>query len=176
MWAFELQGVVPDIVTLGKPIGNGHPLGAVVTTAEIAAAFANGMEFFSTFGGNPVSAAVGLAVLDVIGDEGLLAHAALVGRQLADGLVELQGRHAAIGDVRGAGLFLGVDLVVDRVTKEPATDLARRVAAALRDRAVLVSTDGPFDNVLKIKPPMVLTSSDAAVLVGELDAVLGELG
>jgi hypothetical protein len=168
--------VVPDIVTLGKPIGNGHPLGAVVTTAEIATAFANGMEFFSTFGGNPVSASVGLAVLDIIDDEGLLDHAALVGRQLVDGFVALQGRHEAIGDVRGSGLFLGVDLVADRVTKEPATDLARRVAGALRDRAVLVSTDGPFDNVLKIKPPMVLTASDAAVLVDELDAVLAELG
>ncbi len=176
MWAFELQGVVPDIVTLGKPIGNGHPLGAVVTTAEIATAFANGMEFFSTFGGNPVSASVGLAVLEVIDDEGLLGHAALVGRQLVDGFVALQGRHEAIGDVRGAGLFLGIDLVADRATKEPATDLARRVAGALRDRAVLVSTDGPFDNVLKIKPPMVLTASDAAVLVDELDAVLAELG
>jgi 4-aminobutyrate aminotransferase-like enzyme/Ser/Thr protein kinase RdoA (MazF antagonist) len=176
MWAFELQGVVPDIVTLGKPIGNGHPLGAVVTTAEIAHAFANGMEFFSTFGGNPVSAAVGLAVLDVIADEGLLEHAARVGRLLRDGFVALQRHHEPIGDVRGVGLYLGVDLVTDRTTREPASELARRVAAMLRDRAVLVSTDGPFDNVLKIKPPMVLTTDDAEVLLAELDGVLAELG
>ena len=175
MWAFELQGVVPDIVTLGKPIGNGHPLGAVVTTPEIAAAFANGMEFFSTFGGNPVSAAVGLAVLDVIEDEGLAAHAAHVGSVLLDGLVAMQARHEPIGDVRGAGLFLGVDLVADRASRAPATELARRVAAMLRERAVLVSTDGPADNVLKIKPPMALTVDDAEVLLVELDAVLVEL-
>jgi 4-aminobutyrate aminotransferase-like enzyme/Ser/Thr protein kinase RdoA (MazF antagonist) len=176
MWGFELQGVVPDIVTLGKPMGNGHPLAAVVTTTEIAAAFANGMEFFSTFGGNPVSCAVGMAVLDVIEGEGLQARANDVGRMLLDGFVDLQGRHQAIGDVRGEGMYLGVDLVVDRATRQPATALAADVANALRDRGVLVSTDGPADNVLKIKPPIVFARSDADVLLTELDAALARLG
>jgi 4-aminobutyrate aminotransferase-like enzyme len=176
MWGFELQGVVPDIVTLGKPMGNGHPLAAVVTTADIASAFANGMEFFSTFGGNPVSCAVGMAVLDVIEGEGLQARAHDVGRMLLDGFGELQARHQAIGHVRGEGMYLGVDLVVDRATREPATALAADVANALRDRGVLVSTDGPADNVLKIKPPIVFDRADAEVLLAELDAALTRLG
>jgi 4-aminobutyrate aminotransferase-like enzyme len=176
MWGFELQGVVPDIVTLGKPMGNGHPLAAVVTTAEIAAAFANGMEFFSTFGGNPVSCAVGMAVLDVIEGEGLQARALEVGRMLLDGFGVLHARHQAIGHVRGEGMYLGVDLVVDRVTRQPATALAADVANALRDLGVLVSTDGPADNVLKIKPPIVFDRADAEVLLAELDAALTRLG
>ena len=158
LWGFELHGVVPDIVTMGKPIGNGHPMGAVVTTPEVARSFANGMEYFNTFGGNPVSARVGLAVLDVIEDEGLQAHAARLGAQLLDGLSGLAARHEVIGDVRGHGLFVGVELVSDRSTKEPAGDVADRVADAMRDRGVLVSTDGPHHNVLKIKPPLVITT------------------
>ena len=172
MWAFESQGVVPDIVTLGKPMGNGHPLGAVVTTVEIAAAFANGMEFFSTFGGNPVSCATGMAVLDVIADEGLVGRAADTGAHLLGRLRGLVERHDAIGDVRGEGLYIGVDLVNDRVTKTPATALADDVVEAMRQRGVLVSTDGPFDNVLKIKPPMVFTRSHADLLADVLDEVL----
>jgi 4-aminobutyrate aminotransferase-like enzyme/Ser/Thr protein kinase RdoA (MazF antagonist) len=175
MWGFELQGVVPDIVTLGKPMGNGHPLAAVVTTSAIAAAFANGMEFFSTFGGNPVSCAVGMAVLDVIEGEDLQARAREVGRMLLDGFAELQGRHEAIGHVRGEGMYLGVDLVVDRATRQPATALAADVANAMRERGVLVSTDGPADNVLKIKPPIVFDRPDAEVLLAELDAALTQL-
>ena len=105
-WGFETQGVVPDIVTMGKPIGNGHPIGAVVTTREIAEAFADGMEYFNTFGGNPVSCAAGLAVLDVIENEGLQQHALHVGERLKTGLVEVQVRHPVIGDVRGRGLFI----------------------------------------------------------------------
>ena len=173
MWAFEQQGVVPDIVTLGKPIGNGHPLGAVVTTPAIAAAFNNGMEYFNTFGGNPVSCEVGMAVLDVIEQEGLQEHACVTGDHFLSELRGLQARHAAIGDVRGRGLFLGIDLVVDRATKEPATELASTVANTLRERGVLVSTDGPHDNVIKIKPPMPFTTADADVVCTELDAALG---
>ena len=173
-WAFETQGVVPDIVTLGKPIGNGHPLGAVVTTPEIAEAFANGMEYFNTFGGNPVSCAIGLAVLDVIEEERLQAHASRVGARLMGGLRSLMARHAIVGDVRGAGLFVGVELVRDRDTREPATAEASYVANRMRDRAILISTDGPFRNVLKIKPPMVFTEADADELVATLDWVLGE--
>jgi 4-aminobutyrate aminotransferase-like enzyme len=127
MWGFETQGVVPDIVTLGKPIGNGHPLGAVVTTRAIAESFDNGMEFFSTFGGNPVSCAVGLAVLDVLRAEGLRENAALVGGTLKGQLATLALRHDAIGDVRGRGLFLGVELVSDRTSRVPAPEVAHYV-------------------------------------------------
>ena len=172
MWAFEEHGVVPDIVTLGKPIGNGHPLGAVVTTPELAAAFANGMEWFNTFGGNPVSCAAGMAVLDVIEQEGLLARAADTGGYLMQRFDELAVRHSAIGDVRGRGLYLGIDLVTDRATKEPATALAADVANRLRDRGVLISTDGPHDNVIKIKPPIVFTREHADILCAELDDAL----
>jgi 4-aminobutyrate aminotransferase-like enzyme/Ser/Thr protein kinase RdoA (MazF antagonist) len=173
-WAFETQGVVPDIVTMGKPIGNGHPLGAVVTTPEIAQAFANGMEYFNTYGGNPVSCAVGLAVLDVVRDEGLQEKALKVGGHLMRGLRELGARHQAIGDVRGLGLFVGVELVRDEVTREPAGAAAGLVANRMRDLGVLVSTDGPFHNVLKIKPPMCFTAPDADRLVETLDRVLRE--
>jgi 4-aminobutyrate aminotransferase-like enzyme/Ser/Thr protein kinase RdoA (MazF antagonist) len=172
MWAFEEHGVVPDIVTLGKPIGNGHPLGAVVTTPALAAAFANGMEWFNTFGGNPVSCAAGMAVLDVIEGEGLLARAADTGGYLLRRFGELGQRHAAIGDGRGRGLYLGIDLVTDRTTKEPATALAAEVANRLRERGVLISTDGPHDNVLKIKPPIVFTREHADILCEALDSAL----
>lgn len=173
-WAFETQGVVPDIVTMGKPMGNGHPLGAVVTTAEIARAFANGMEYFNTYGGNPVSCAIGLAVLDVIRDEGLQAHAHRVGTHLVDGLRSLMPARPILGDVRGLGLFIGVELVRDHATLEPAGAEAGLVANRMRDRGILVSTDGPFHNVLKIKPPLCFTESDADRLVAVLDDILGE--
>lgn len=173
LWAFETQGVVPDIVTLGKPIGNGHPLGAVVTTPELAAAFANGMEWFNTFGGNPVSCAAGMAVLDVIEDERLQANAAATGAHLIDRLHALAAQHECIGDVRGLGLYLGVDLVTDRATKTPATALAGDVANAMRDLGVLISTDGPTDNVLKIKPPVVFDVTHADLLADALSRVLG---
>jgi 4-aminobutyrate aminotransferase-like enzyme len=155
-------------------MGNGHPIGAVVTTPEIAAAFANGMEYFSTYGGNPVSCAIGLAVLDVIADEGLQSNARMVGRDLLVGLRELGGRHPLIGDVRGLGMFLGVELVRDRTTLEPAAEEAGYVASRMREKGVLVSTDGPLHNVLKIKPPLVFTGENAELLVATLDAVLAE--
>jgi 4-aminobutyrate aminotransferase-like enzyme/Ser/Thr protein kinase RdoA (MazF antagonist) len=173
-WAFETQGVIPDIISMGKPIGNGHPLGAVVTTPEIAASFDNGMEYFNTFGGNPVSCAIGLAVLDVIEQEGLQAHALTVGAYLMDELHAVADRQAIIGDVRGQGLFVGVELVRDRQTLSPAPEQAAYVANRLRERGVLLSTDGPLQNVLKIKPPLVFDKADADVLVGTLDAVLAE--
>lgn len=160
-WSFEAQGAQPDIVSLGKPIGNGFPIGAVVTTPEIAASFQNGMEYFSTFGGTPVACAAGLAVLDVMNEEGLREHAYEVGEKLKAGFRDLAAEHEAIGDVRGSGLFLGVELVTDRSTREPATDLARGLIAALREQAVLCSTDGPGDNVLKLKPPMPFSDANA---------------
>ena len=175
VWAFGAAGARPDIVTMGKPIGNGHPLGAVVTTRAIAEAFANGMEYFNTFGGNPVSAAIGLAVLDVIEDEGLQEHARVTGERLLAGLRELQMRHEAMGDVRGLGLFAGIELVRDRETREPDPDLARDLADLAAERGVLLSTDGPFRNVMKIKPPLVFSAADADRLIETVDVVLGEL-
>jgi 4-aminobutyrate aminotransferase-like enzyme/murein DD-endopeptidase MepM/ murein hydrolase activator NlpD len=174
MWAFERHGVVPDIVTLGKPIGNGHPLAAVVTTPQIARSFVTGMEYFNTFGGNPVSCTIGLAVLDTIRDERLMANAAAVGSYLSAGLRGLQRHHECIGDVRGRGLFLGVDLVSDRSSREPATQLARDVVEAAAARGVLLSADGPGANVLKIKPPLVLTRRDADRALQVLDAALAD--
>jgi 4-aminobutyrate aminotransferase-like enzyme len=175
-WGFELQDVVPDVVTLGKPIGNGHPMAAVVTTAEVAASFETGMEYFNTFGGNPVSAEIGLAVLDVLRDERLQAHAAALGGELLAGLRELQARHPLIGDVRGEGLFIGVELTTDPATRAPATAAAAQVKEAMKARGVLISTDGPDDNVLKVKPPLVLTRDDADHAIEALDAALGEHG
>jgi 4-aminobutyrate aminotransferase-like enzyme len=174
-WAFEAHGVVPDIVVLGKPIGNGHPLAAVVTTRAIADAFDNGMEFFSTFGGSTASCAIGLAVLDVMRDEGLQAHALAVGEHLLGGLRELAARHEVIGDVRGSGLFLGVELVRDRETREPATEEASFVANRMREQGVLLGTDGPWHNVVKIRPPMPFGIADADVLLGAMERSLGRL-
>ena len=169
-WMFEQHGVVPDIVTMGKPIGNGHPMGAVVTTPEIAESFANGMEYFNTFGGNPVSCAVGLAVLDVIRDEGLQQNALEVGGYLLRALREV--RHPLIGDVRGSGLFLGIELVRDPETLEPADREASAVVNRMKERGVLLSTDGPSHNVIKIKPPLVFTRSDADRLAEGIDKTL----
>jgi 4-aminobutyrate aminotransferase-like enzyme len=174
-YAFEDQHVTPDIVVLGKPIGNGYPLGAVVTTEEIARSFDNGMEFFSTFGGSTVSCAVGLAVLDVVEDEALQAHALEVGDRLIAGLRRLQEHHAWIGDVRGSGLFLGVELVRDRETMEPATGEATIVVEHLREEGILTGTDGPAHNVLKIRPPMPFGDHDADLVVETLDRVLAGL-
>ncbi|MGH7540577.1 MAG: aminotransferase class III-fold pyridoxal phosphate-dependent enzyme, partial [Gemmatimonadota bacterium] len=173
-WGFETQGVVPDIVTLGKPIGNGHPLAAVVTTTEIAASFDTGMEYFNTFGGNPVSCTIGLAVLDVIEEEGLQERAARVGGRVLEGLEALKRDHAIVGDVRGRGLFLGIELVLDRETREPAPAHAAHLVERMRERRVLLSTDGPAHDVIKIKPPLVFSEADADELLEKLDATLAE--
>ncbi len=167
-WAFEQQGVVPDIVTMGKPIGNGHPLAAVVTRREIAEAFANGMEYFSTFGGNPVSCAIGLAVLDVIEDEGLQGRAQDLGLRFRSGLQSLMDDFELIGDVRGVGLFIGIELVEDRKTLEPAADQAAALVERMKARGMLLSTDGPLHNVIKIKPPMVLDEHDVDMVIRSL--------
>ena len=173
-WGFETQGVVPDIVVLGKPIGNAFPLAAVVTSAEIAASFDNGMEFFSTFGGNPVACAAGLAVLDVLEDEQLQQNALQVGNYLIARLKSLQRKCALIGDVRGSGLFLGLDLVLNRESREPAPAQASYVVNRLRDRGVLTGTDGPHHNVIKLRPPLIFTQADADLFTNALDDVLGE--
>jgi 4-aminobutyrate aminotransferase-like enzyme len=174
-YGFEAQEVVPDIVVLGKPIGNGYPLGAVVTTAAIAASFDNGMEFFSTFGGSTVACAAGLAVLDVVHDEGLQAHAKDVGAGLIAGLESIRERYPIVGDVRGSGLFLGVELVTNRDTLAPAAAEASFVVNRLREEGILIGTEGPFHNVLKIRPPMPVEKSDAERLVHVLEGVLAEI-
>jgi 4-aminobutyrate aminotransferase-like enzyme len=173
-WGFQTQGVVPDIVVLGKPIGNGFPLAAVVTTKEIAASFANGMEFFSTFGGNPVACAAGLAVLDVLEEEKLQENALRVGTHLKNRLDELQRRHALVGDVRGSGLFLGMELVLDRTTREPAPLQASYVVNRLRECGILTGTDGPHHNVIKLRPPLPFTVKDAELFVRTLEPILEE--
>jgi 4-aminobutyrate aminotransferase-like enzyme len=174
-YAFEAQHVVPDIVVLGKPIGNGYPIGAVVTTKAIADAFDNGMEFFSTFGGSTVACAAGIAVLEVVREEGLQEHAREVGTVLRASLHGLRERHRLVGDVRGDGLFLGVELVSDRDSRAPAAPHARYVVNRLMEEGILIGTDGPDQNVLKIRPPMPFSSADAHRLVAVLDRALTEL-
>ncbi len=173
-WAFQEHDVVPDIVTIGKPIGNGHPLGVVVTTQAIADAFKNGMEYFNTFGGNPVSCAIGLEVLKVIKDEGLQQNSKVIGDYLKAGLKNLMKEFEIIGDVRGPGLFIGFELVKDRLTKEPATEQASYFANRMRDKGILMSTDGPFNNVLKIKPPVVFSKTNSDFLLESIGVVLKE--
>ena len=173
-WAFEEHGVVPDVLTIGKPIGNGHPIGAVVTTQAVADAFKNGMEYFNTFGGNPVSCAIGTEVLRVVREEGLQHHALETGNFLKAGLKELMLEFPVIGDVRGPGLFLGFELVSDPVSLNPATAQASWLANRMRDKGILMSTDGPFNNVLKIKPPMVFSRSDATFLLEAIREVMKE--
>jgi 4-aminobutyrate aminotransferase-like enzyme/Ser/Thr protein kinase RdoA (MazF antagonist) len=173
-WGFEMQGVVPDIVVLGKPIGNGFPLAAVVTTPEIAASFDNGMEFFSTFGGNPVACAAGSAVLDVLREETLQENALRVGRHWLNGLRVLMEKHRLIGDVRGSGLFLGIELVRDRTTLEPADTEASYLVNRLRECAILAGTDGPYHNVIKLRPPLVFSRDDADFFIATLESILRE--
>jgi 4-aminobutyrate aminotransferase-like enzyme len=173
-WAFMEHGVVPDIVTIGKPIGNGHPLGVVVTTQSVADAFVNGMEYFNTFGGNPVSCAIGLEVLSVIKDEGLQHNAKIIGDYLKSGLRNLMKEYEVIGDVRGPGLFIGFEFVKNRETKGPATEEASYFANRMRDKGILMSTDGPYNNVIKVKPPIVFTHSQADYLLEATELVLKE--
>ena len=173
-WGFELQDVVPDIVTLGKPIGNGHPLGAVVTTRKIADAFANGLEYFNTFGGNAISCAIGREVLSVLEEEDLLKNADLIGNYLLEKLRKMQDKFPVIGDVRGHGLFFGFELVKDREKKIPAPEQAKYLANRMRQRAILMSTDGPDHNVIKIKPPMCFTLENANFLLSQLEIILSE--
>ncbi len=174
LWGFETQGAVPDIVVLGKPIGNAFPLAAVVTTPEIAASFDNGMEFFSTFGGNPVACAAGLAVLDVLRQESLQENALHVGHHWLNGLRELMDKHRLIGDVRGSGLFLGIELVRDRMTLEPADTEASYLVNRLCEFAILAGTDGPHHNVIKLRPPLVFARDDADFFITTLDRIFHE--
>lgn len=173
-WGFETQGVIPDIVTMAKGIGNGVPLGAVVTTPEIARVLAERIHF-NTFGGNPVVCAQGKAVLEVIEEEGLQANALKVGNHLLEGFRQLAGKHSMIGDVRGKGLMIGVELVKDRQTKEPAKEECARIFERAKDLGLLIGKGGLNGNVLRIKPPMCLHREDADFMLAVLDQALAEV-
>ncbi|NKB77999.1 MAG: aminotransferase class III-fold pyridoxal phosphate-dependent enzyme [Gammaproteobacteria bacterium] len=174
LWGFETQGVVPDIVTLGKPMGNGHPLAGVITTREIADAFNNGMEYFNTFGGNPVSCAIGSAVIDVMEEEGLQENARVVGAFLQQQLKALMPTFPIIGEVRGLGLFIGIELIDDSVTLAPAAKQATYIAERMKQEGILISTDGPLHNVLKIKPPLCFSQENAIHFIAVLHDILLE--
>ena len=173
-FGFEGQGVVPDIVVLGKPIGNGHPIGAVVTTRAIADAFANGMEFFSTFGGSSVACAIGREVLSIVDDEDLMARARDVGGYLKAGFVSMTDTYPLIGDVRGHGLFLGVEFVNDRETRSPATAQTAYLVERLREARILVGTEGHDNNIMKVRPPLTFDRAAADRLLQALANGLAE--
>jgi 4-aminobutyrate aminotransferase-like enzyme len=174
-WAFTKHDVVPDIVTLGKPMGNGYPISAVVTSEGVIDAFQEHSHYFNTFAGTPVACAAALAVLDVIEEQGLQAKALATGNYLFAGLKELAIDHPFIGDIRGSGLFIGIDLVTDRDSREPATAETHRAVNLLRERGVLIGSTGPFDNILKIRPPMVFSKENANLLLDKLNQVLKEI-
>ena len=171
-WGFETCDVVPDIVTMGKSMGNGHPLSAVVTTKEIADQFNNGMEYFNSFGGNPVSCAVGHAVLNVIENESLQHNSSEVGTYLLDQLKMID--NPLIGDVRGKGLFIGIEMVKNSNLLTPATDEAKAIVNYMKEAGILISSDGPDHNVLKIKPPIIFTRENADELVYNLKSIINQ--
>jgi len=171
-WGYEADGLVPDIVTMGKPMGNGHPLSAIVSRREIIEDFSSIGSYFNTFGGNPVSCAAGLAVIDVIEQEGLQENARIVGEYLTSGLRALAEKHTAIGDIRGTGLFIAVELVKDKESREPATAFTADVVNGLKDRGVLSGAIGPDANILKLRPPMVFSREDADYMLPILDEAL----
>ena len=175
MWGYQLYGAAPDLVTLGKPMGNGHPLAGVVSKPDLTQEFGEKAMYFNTFGGNPVAAEVGLAVLQVIEREGLMANALNVGRHLRAGLGKLAEKHDVIGDVRGHGLFCATEFVSDRAAKTPAPEATRAVVDAMRQRGVLISGTGRDDNVLKIRPPLPFSAENADFLLQALDDSLAEL-
>ena len=175
-WGFEADGLVPDIVTTGKPMGNGHPVSAVVARRELVEEFGRKGDYFNTFGGNPVSCAAALAVLDVLEEEGLQQNALEVGQYIREGLQQLAKEHECVGDIRGTGLFLALELVADREHRTPDGSLARSVVNGLRHRGVLTGVIGPDRNILKLRPPMVLDRTDVDFMLGRLDDTLRNAG
>ena len=171
-WGFQLHGVVPDVITMAKAAGNGHPIGFVVTRREIADRFAAQGSFFSSVGGGPVSSAIGVAVLDTIRDEDLQGNAARVGAHLSTRLAALAEKHPMIGYVHGRGLYQGIELVRDPETREPATAEAAAICERLRELGVIEQPTGDFSNVLKVKPPLCITQQSANFFVDRLDEVL----
>jgi 4-aminobutyrate aminotransferase-like enzyme len=174
-WGFELQEVIPDIVVMGKPIGNGHPMAAVVVNKKIADAFNNGLEYFNTYGGNPVSMATGISVLDIIENEQMQSHALEVGNYFMEELRKVQKQYPIIDDVRGHGLFIGAELVRDPISKTPAVPEIDIIVNKMKARGFLLSTDGPLHNVLKIKPPMTFSKANAKSFCENLEQVLSEV-
>lgn len=174
MWGFQRHGLIPDMVTLGKPMGNGHPMAGMVCRPELLCGFGERSRYFNTFGGNPVSACVGLAVLDVIEREALQDNARRVGLYLKEGLARLAMRHELVGEVRGEGLFIGVEFVRDRATGAPADLETARIVNAMRERGVLIGASGRHANVLKLRPPLPFAEEHADILVSRLDEVLAE--
>jgi len=175
-WGFEMSGIIPDIITLGKSIGNGHPLSVVITKKNIAQAFNNGMEYFNSFGGNPVSCEVGQAVLDIIKQEELQKNAHETGAYLLDGLKGIQNKYNIIGDVRGRGLFIGIELIKNFDKMVPAPDETELVVNQMKQKGILISSDGPDHNVLKIKPPLVFNRNNADYFLESFEAVMSENG
>ena len=174
-WGFDSHGVVPDIATMGKPMGNGYPISAVVTSADVIESFQRDAHYFNTFGGTPVACAAALAVLEVIEHQDLQANALETGKYLLDGLEDLATDQTIIGDIRGSGLFIGIDLVRDHESREPATTETDKAVNLLRQHGVLIGSTGKHDNVLKIRPPMVFSKENADLLLGKLRIVLGEV-
>ena len=173
-WGFEMSGVDPDIITLGKSIGNGHPLSVVITKKHIAESFNNGMEYFNSFGGNPVSCKIGQAVLNVIKEEKLQKNAYETGVYLLEGLKVLKDKYNIVGDVRGRGLFIGVELIKKYDGMIPASIEADLIVNQMRQKGVLISSDGPDHNVLKIKPPLIFSKKNADYLLDTFESVLSE--
>jgi 4-aminobutyrate aminotransferase-like enzyme len=175
MWGYQRHGLDPDIVTMGKPMGNGYPVAGVLVVPEVVAGFGRDTRYFNTFGGNTVAMAAAQVTLDVIRDEELQRNSGRVGGFLRRELATLAGRYQPIGDIRGAGLYVGVELVQDRASRAPDRAAASAVVNGLRERRVLISATGEHGNVLKIRPPLVFTEADASRLLTELDAVLASL-
>jgi len=172
MWGFQRHGLQPDIVTLGKPMGNGMPISGLIAADHVVEGFGGDLRYFNTFGGNPVSIAAAHAVLDTIRDEALIGNAAAMGKRLLSGVREIQASAPGIGDVRGAGLYLGVEFVTDPATKDPDTGTAIRVVNAMRERGVLISATGYYGNILKIRPPLPLSGPDADFFLDQLAGVI----
>ena len=175
-WGFDGHGVIPDIATMGKPMGNGYPISAVVTSADVIESFQQDAHYFNTFGGTPVACAAALAVLEIIEQQDLQAHALETGRYLLDGLRELASDNPMIGDIRGSGLFIGIDLVSDRESREPATAQTKKAVNILRQHGVLIGSTGQYDNILKIRPPMVFSKENADLLLQKLKIALNLTG
>ena len=174
-WGHQYQGVKPDIVTLGKPMANGHPVGAVVTSKDIMTTFRKAFRYFNTFGGNPVSCAAAMAVLDEIDRMDLTTNAIAVGNYAISKLNSLRDKHSLIGDVRGKGMLFGAELVLDRSSKEPATEMTAKLVNLLRDRGIILSSLGRHKNILKIRPPMPFSADNVDLLVETLDGALHDL-
>ncbi len=175
LWGFTRHGIVPDLVTLGKPMGDGHPMAALLARPEHLETFGTRSRYFNTFGGNPVSAAVGLAVLDVIRDEDLMGNAARTGRLIHDGVEALARTFLVIGHVRACGLYMGIEIVSDPGTKAPSAALAARLVNGLRAEGVLVGVSGPQANVLKVRPPLPFGAEEAAIFLDRMGRVLDRL-